>query len=163
MPRSRVKWGASRPPPPTPTRPTTEISEHRPARVHQMNELLNDKETYSKKSVISAGKMFNPEARKVMKKRGRGEATASSTRGRTNGSYDAGIPKLHKSNIPVRPITSGIVSAPHRLAKLLAKQLSRNLGAISDAHLRNSGGRPDRQAPGHEYWISQISAKPASM
>ena len=39
----------------------------------------------------------------------------------------------------MRPITSGIGSAPHRLAKLLAKPLSANLGAVSDAHLKNSG------------------------
>ena len=50
-----------------------------------------------------------------------------------------GLPKLHKESTPMRPITSGIGSAPHRLAKLLAKPLSANLGAVSEAHLRNSG------------------------
>ncbi|XP_076061561.1 uncharacterized protein LOC143037313 [Oratosquilla oratoria] len=38
----------------------------------------------------------------------------------------------------MRPITSGIESAPHRLAKILAKPLSNTLGSISGAHLRNS-------------------------
>ncbi|XP_076069497.1 uncharacterized protein LOC143041472 [Oratosquilla oratoria] len=49
-----------------------------------------------------------------------------------------GIPKIHKAGIPMRPITSGIGSAPHRLAKQLAKPLSALLGTISNAHLRNS-------------------------
>ena len=49
-----------------------------------------------------------------------------------------GLPKLHKTNVPMRPITSGIGSAPHRLAKVLARPLSGTLGAISDAHLRNT-------------------------
>ncbi|XP_076037188.1 uncharacterized protein LOC143022726 [Oratosquilla oratoria] len=38
----------------------------------------------------------------------------------------------------MRPITSGIGSAPHRLAKRLAKPLSNALGSISQAHLKNS-------------------------
>ena len=38
----------------------------------------------------------------------------------------------------MRPITSGIGSAPHRLAKHLAKPLSRCLGKISPTHIKNS-------------------------
>ncbi|XP_076039302.1 uncharacterized protein LOC143024390 [Oratosquilla oratoria] len=49
-----------------------------------------------------------------------------------------GLPKIHKPGIPMRPITSGIGSAPHRLAKRLAKPLSNALGSISQAHLKNS-------------------------
>ena len=48
-------------------------------------------------------------------------------------------PKVHKPGIPMRPITSGIGSAPHRLAKCLAKPLTQLLGSISDSHLKNSG------------------------
>ena len=44
----------------------------------------------------------------------------------------------------MRPITSGIGSAPHRLAKILAKPLTKSLGSLSDAHLRNSGDLLDR-------------------
>ena len=44
----------------------------------------------------------------------------------------------------MRPITSGIGSAPHRLAKLLAKPLSSSLGAVSDAHIRNSDDLMER-------------------
>ncbi|XP_076045869.1 uncharacterized protein LOC143028122 [Oratosquilla oratoria] len=38
----------------------------------------------------------------------------------------------------MRPVTSEIGSAPHRLAKCLAKPLSNVIGFISGAHLRNS-------------------------
>ena len=55
-----------------------------------------------------------------------------------------GLPKLHKPGIPMRPITSGIGSAPHRLAKILAKPLTTTLGSISEAHLQNSGDLLER-------------------
>ena len=50
-----------------------------------------------------------------------------------------GLPKIHKLGIPMRPITSGIGSAPHRICKVLAKPLSSKLGTISGTHLKNSG------------------------
>ena len=50
-----------------------------------------------------------------------------------------GLPKLHKSNVPLRPIISGIDSAPHKIAKTLAKTLTPLLGTISSSHLKNSG------------------------
>ena len=50
-----------------------------------------------------------------------------------------GLPKTHKPDIPLRPIISGIGSAPHNIAKLLAKLLTPLLGTISNAHLKNSG------------------------
>ena len=50
-----------------------------------------------------------------------------------------GLPKVHKAGVPMRPITSGIGSAPHRIAKVLARPLTRLLGSINDSHLRNSG------------------------
>ena len=49
-----------------------------------------------------------------------------------------GGPKIHKQGVPLRPITSGIGSAPHRLAKMLAKPLSEMLGGICDSHIKNS-------------------------
>ncbi|XP_076047208.1 uncharacterized protein LOC143028723 [Oratosquilla oratoria] len=48
------------------------------------------------------------------------------------------LPKTHEPEIPLRPITSRIGSAPHRLAKRLAKPLSSSLGKISEVHLKNS-------------------------
>ena len=50
-----------------------------------------------------------------------------------------GLPKTHKPDISLRPNSSGIGSAPHNIAKLLAKLLSPLLGTISIAHLKNSG------------------------
>ena len=50
-----------------------------------------------------------------------------------------GLPKLHKQNIPIRPIISGIGSAPHKIARALAKILTPLLGTISPSHLKNSG------------------------
>ena len=50
-----------------------------------------------------------------------------------------GLPKTHKPDVPLSPIISGIGSAPHNIAKLLAKLLSPLLGTISNAHLKNSG------------------------
>ena len=50
-----------------------------------------------------------------------------------------GLPKPYKPDIPLRPIISGIGSAPHNIAKLLAKLLSPLLGTISNTHLKNFG------------------------
>jgi len=44
----------------------------------------------------------------------------------------------------MRPITSGIGSAPHALAKVLARPLARRLGSISTSHLKNSGDLLER-------------------
>ncbi|XP_076042137.1 uncharacterized protein LOC143026032 [Oratosquilla oratoria] len=44
----------------------------------------------------------------------------------------------------MRPITSGIGSAPHKLAKCLAKPLSPRLVSVSKAHLRNSNDLIER-------------------
>ena len=38
----------------------------------------------------------------------------------------------------MRPITSGVGSAPHRLAKHLARALTKCLGKMSPTHLKNS-------------------------
>ncbi|XP_069989501.1 uncharacterized protein [Penaeus vannamei] len=48
------------------------------------------------------------------------------------------LPKVHKPGVPETPITPGIGSAPHRLAKCLAKPLSAAIGVISDSQLKNS-------------------------
>ncbi|XP_069971546.1 uncharacterized protein [Penaeus vannamei] len=46
--------------------------------------------------------------------------------------------KTHKEGHPVRPITNGTGSAPHRLAKKLAAPLSAALNSISGYHLSNT-------------------------
>ena len=113
----------------------------------RMNDLLNDREVYEKKApgfIEKASKKFNQETRKVLKKSERGKKLLHLLEEAPTAPRMRGLPKLHKSGIPMRPITSGIGSAPHRLSKLLARPLSNNLGAISDAHLRNSGDLIDR-------------------
>ena len=58
-----------------------------------------------------------------------------------------GLPKMHKAGVPMRPITSGIGSAPHKIAKVLARPLSDALGTISNTHLRNSSDLMQRLQP----------------
>ena len=53
-------------------------------------------------------------------------------------SYFYGLPKLHKSNIPLRPIISSTGTATRGLAGWLAGCLSPYLGRFSSAHLTNS-------------------------
>ena len=53
--------------------------------------------------------------------------------------YIYGLPKTHKEGVPLRPIISGINSAPHRIARKIAETLTPLLGTISDAHLKHSG------------------------
>ncbi len=70
-----------------------------------------------------------------------------------------GLPKLHAPGIPMRPITSGIGSATHRLAKVLAKPLSTPMGTISSAHLTNLWISSNEYAP----WILQERRWPPLM
>ena len=50
-----------------------------------------------------------------------------------------GLPKIHKPDIPLRPIISCMGSAHDNIVKLLAKTLSPLLGIISNAHINKSG------------------------
>ena len=52
--------------------------------------------------------------------------------------YIYGLPKIHKKDIPLRPIISNINAPSYRLSKWLARQLSPLLGSFSDAHLRHN-------------------------
>ena len=51
--------------------------------------------------------------------------------------YLYGLPKIHKKDIPMRPIISNCNCPTYKLSKYLAKQLSMLLGQFSNAHLRN--------------------------
>ncbi|XP_076032006.1 uncharacterized protein LOC143019914 [Oratosquilla oratoria] len=55
-----------------------------------------------------------------------------------------GLPKIYKQGVPLRPIRSGTVSAPHRLAKHFVKPLSSSLGKIIGTHMKNSTDLIDR-------------------
>ncbi|KAL7644275.1 UNVERIFIED_CONTAM: hypothetical protein RMT77_005102 [Armadillidium vulgare] len=53
-------------------------------------------------------------------------------------SYFYGLPKIHKENIPLRPIISNINCVTYNLAKWIANSLSPLIGCISSAHIKNS-------------------------
>ncbi|XP_063871036.1 uncharacterized protein LOC135106189 [Scylla paramamosain] len=106
----------------------------------KMMNLLSDTSTYEKKyqgynNVTS--KNFNKEARKILRKSKKGKKLLHLLEENPNPPRMRGLPKTHKPYIPMRPITSGIGSAPHALAKRLARPLSNALGSINGAHLRN--------------------------
>ncbi|XP_076057235.1 uncharacterized protein LOC143034772 [Oratosquilla oratoria] len=104
-------------------------------------DLLNDYTTYERKpdgNADNEAEKFKIEARNILRKSGKGKKLIGLLEEAPRPPLMHGLPKVHKTGIPMRPITSGIGSAPHKLAKRLAKPLSGTLGSISDAHLRNS-------------------------
>ena len=108
----------------------------------KMKSLLQDENTYAKKKsgfIKSQSVGFNKGARKILKKSERGRNLQHLLEQDPVPPRMRGLPKVHKEGVPMRPITSGIGSAPHRLAKVLAKPLTGLLGSISDSHLKNSG------------------------
>ena len=110
--------------------------------VRKMKELLADHEIYQKKPKGNTKKdslQFNQQARKFLRKSERGRKLQHLLEEDPKAPRMRGLPKVHKPGKPMRPITSGIGSAPHRLAKVLAKPLSRMLGSLNPSHLRNSG------------------------
>ena len=115
--------------------------------VEKMLLLLNDGTTYESKTEGYAkreAEKFKVEARRILRKTERGKKMMSLLEEAPRPPRMYGLPKVHKRDIPMRPITSGIGSAPHKLAKCLAKPLSDTLGSISGAHLRNSSDLIDR-------------------
>ena len=99
---------------------------------NKMKSLLSDKQTYQKKEngfVKSQGVNFNKKARKILKKSERGRTLQYLLEQDPKAPKMRGIPKVHKEGVPLRPITSGIGSAPHRLAKILARPLTKLLGS----------------------------------
>ena len=114
--------------------------------IEKMNDLLKDK-VYEKKKTGYAkaeGEKFNKEARKILRKSEQGKQLLHTLEQDPIPPRMRGLPKIHKQGIPMRPITSGIASAPHKLAKILAKPLTMTLGSLSDAHLKNSGDLIER-------------------
>ena len=71
--------------------------------------------------------------------------------------YLYGLPKIHKKNVPMRPIISNCGSPSYNLSKWLAKQLSPVLGSFSKAHLRHNQDLLDflrSIKPGEDRFIS---------
>ena len=107
----------------------------------KMSELLSDGNTYMKMQAESTKKEaenFKKKARKILTRNEDGKALLGLLEEAPKLSRMRGLPKVHRPGVPMRPITSGIDNAPHRLAKRLAKPLSAALGTISDSLLRNS-------------------------
>ncbi|XP_076037629.1 uncharacterized protein LOC143023045 [Oratosquilla oratoria] len=108
---------------------------------NKMMELLSDGTTYEEKHHSYAEektRKFTSRARQILIKTKKGKELLHLLEENPCIPRMRGLPKIHKPGIPMRPITSGIGSAPHRLAKRLAKPLSNALGSISQAHLKNS-------------------------
>lgn len=113
----------------------------------KMNDLLLNPVTYERVptgTTSSASIGFNKAARKILSRSALGKRLIHLLEEDPKAPRMRGLPKVHKPNVPMRPITSGIGSAPHRLAKILAKPLSGALGNISGSHLRNSGDLKER-------------------
>lgn len=105
-------------------------------------EHLSDENVYEKKYAGYAEKIgndFNKNARKILRKSKQGKQFLHLIEENPVIPRIYGLPKLHKMNVPVRPITSCIGSAPHKLSKFLAKYLTPLLGEINKDHIRNSG------------------------
>ncbi|XP_069952924.1 uncharacterized protein [Cherax quadricarinatus] len=108
----------------------------------KMMDLLNDQSTYepiSTQQWETLTKDFLYKTRQILKRTREGKKLLYLLPSNPKPAHMYGLPKTHKHNIPLRPITSGIGSAPHKLAGVLAKHLSCLLGTISPAHLKHSG------------------------
>ena len=113
----------------------------------KMRELLSDRDTYQKSPknfVQKASQAFNKNVRSVLKKSSQGRQMLHLVEEAPKTPTMYGLPKVHKTGRPMRPITSGVGSAPHRVAKVLAKPLTRALGSISRCHIKNTSEMVDR-------------------
>ncbi|XP_076058000.1 uncharacterized protein LOC143035193 [Oratosquilla oratoria] len=109
--------------------------------IRKMEDLLSDPDSYRNQNDGKAKKEaedFNKATRKILKRTERSKKLLHLLEEDPKIPTMKGLPKIHKSSISLRPITSGIGSALHRLAKVLAKSLSSALGSISETHLQNS-------------------------
>ena len=115
----------------------------------KMKEMLNDEHIYSKVQNGHGKRQsdtFNKETRKILKRSEKGKKLYHLIEEAPTLPKMKGLPKVHKTDMPMRPITSGIGSAPHRLAKMLAKPLSTRLGTISTTHIKNTSEMMSRIA-----------------
>ncbi|XP_076061606.1 uncharacterized protein LOC143037352 [Oratosquilla oratoria] len=111
------------------------------ADIKKIEGLLTDTSTYTPQSEQQAkeeSRRFNTDIRKILKRTNKGKQLLHLLEEDPKTPTIRGIPKTHKAGIPMRPITNEIGSAPHKLAKILAKPLTLALGTISDTHIRNS-------------------------
>ena len=115
--------------------------------LEKLNDLLTDAEIYENKKSGFCTKQslnFNKKARKIMKQSDQGKRFFHLLEESPKSPRLRGLPKVHKLGMPMRPIISGIGSAPHKLAKVLAKPLTRALGTLSGGHIRNTSDMIDQ-------------------
>lgn len=113
----------------------------------KMEDLVNDDSVYIKQDPGLGAKeatIFNKTFRRILNHTERGKKLLHLLEEAPKTPTMRGLPKVHKPGIPLMPITSGVCSAPHRLAKTLAKPLSAALGKISGAHLKKSADLKNR-------------------
>ena len=128
--------------------------------VEKMKTLLLDPNTYRSEKTgtckIRSDK-FNKQARKLLRQSEQGKKMQYLLEEKPTSPKMRGQPKTHKQGIPMRPITSGIGSAPHRLAKHLAKPLTQCLGTISPTHLKNSADLLEKLKAGNHNQQKMVS------
>ena len=127
----------------------------------KMLDLLNDKTVYKKLNKNPLHKFqteFNKDLKNISNKYSAFKDTLMSFKSRLPSlPYMYGLPKIHKENIPYRPIISNVNSPPYKLAKWLSKKLSKSLGKFSDAHLKHNGELKsflEKVTPGNNKFIS---------
>ncbi|XP_076049546.1 uncharacterized protein LOC143030277 [Oratosquilla oratoria] len=89
--------------------------------IRKMEALLSDTNTYRPQTEQQAkdeANIFNKEARKLLRRTEKGKRLLHLLEENPRIPTMRGLPKTHKPEIPLRPITSGIGSAPHRCAIL---------------------------------------------
>ena len=107
----------------------------------KMRTLLQDRATYEnvkQGTCDMKSSTFTRQARKILRQTDSGKKLQYLLEEKPRPPSMRGQPKTHKEGVPMRPITSGIGSAPHRLAKHLARPLTQCLGIMSPMHLKNS-------------------------
>ena len=112
-----------------------------------MDSLLSDSNTYE--AISESGYQdkianVNKSVRDILSRSSRGKGLMHLLPKIYSPAYIYGLPKLHKPNVPLRPIVSGVGSLLHQLAGRLAKAISHKVGTISNSTLKHSGDMINR-------------------
>ena len=110
--------------------------------IEKMEKMLDDTSVYKKVAKNPLEKMqteFNRELNKICEKFDDTKDVLKKFNSRLPSlPYMYGLPKIHKENIPYRPIISNVNAPSYKLAKWLSKQLTKTLGKFSDAHVKHN-------------------------
>ena len=109
---------------------------------NEMKTLLDDTLVYQKLKINPLHKMqteFNKGLSEICKKYDTFKEKLTQFNSRLPSlPYMYGLPKIHKENVPYRPIISNVNSPSYKLAKWLSKQLSKSLGKFSESHIKHN-------------------------